>query len=141
MPMRTDRYLFDTCALIYLAEDEAIHADAQRVLRSIEPVSDRVWVSVFSAWEIGMLVGKGRLIIRRDPKLWFDEAVARLAARLANVSSDILLKSCFLPDPIHRDPADRILIATAREHDLTIITRDRAILDYGAAGHVRTLAC
>ncbi|MGE7368184.1 type II toxin-antitoxin system VapC family toxin [Neorhizobium sp. NPDC001467] len=139
--MRADRYLFDTCALIYLAEDEAIHLEAQRVLRGIEPVSDRIWVSVFSAWEIGMLVGKGRMIMRRDPKLWFDDAVAKLAARQAGVSSDILMKSCFLPDPIHRDPVDRILIATAREHDLTIITRDRAILDYGAAGHVRTLAC
>ena len=44
--------------------------------------------------------------------------------------------SSFLPTPLHNDPADRILIATAREHDLTIITRDRAILAYGAAGHV-----
>jgi len=46
-----------------------------------------------------------------------------------------------LPQLIHKDPIDRILIATARENDLTIITRDRAILSYGAAGHVRTLAC
>lgn len=139
--MRNERYLFDTCALIYLAEDAAIDDEAQRVLRAIEPVSDRIWVSVFCAWEIGMLVGKGRLIIRRDPKLWFDDAVARLAARIANVSSDILLKSCVLPDPARCDLVDRILIATAREYDLTIVTRDRAILDYGAAGHVRTLAC
>lgn len=42
---------------------------------------------------------------------------------------------------LNNDPIDRILIATAREHDLTIITRDRAILAYGAAGHVKTLAC
>ena len=57
------------------------------------------------------------------------------------VTTEIFISSCFLPEPLHKDPFDRILIATAREHDLTIITRDRAILAYGAAGHVRTLAC
>lgn len=46
-----------------------------------------------------------------------------------------------LPDLTHRDPADRMLIATARAHDLTLITRDRAILHYAAAGHVRAIAC
>ncbi|MNF14334.1 hypothetical protein D3C80_2165180 [compost metagenome] len=51
------------------------------------------------------------------------------------------MASSNLLQPVHNDPIDRILIATAREYDLTIITRDRAILDYGAAGHVRTLAC
>jgi PIN domain nuclease of toxin-antitoxin system len=49
--------------------------------------------------------------------------------------------SSYLPAPVHNDPTDRIIIATAREHDLTIITRDRAILAYGAAGHVKTLVC
>ena len=46
-----------------------------------------------------------------------------------------------LPDLAHRDPADRMLIATARRRDLILITRDRAILDYAAAGHVRAIAC
>ncbi|MGA1802586.1 PIN domain-containing protein [Rhizobium sp. HT1-10] len=57
------------------------------------------------------------------------------------VTATIFITSCALPRPVHKDPIDRILIATAREHDLTIITRDRAILAYGAAGHVKTLAC
>ena len=46
-----------------------------------------------------------------------------------------------LPDLAHRDPADRMLIATARAHDLTLITRDRAILAYAALGHVRAIEC
>ena len=46
-----------------------------------------------------------------------------------------------LPELTHRDPTDRMLIATARAHDLTLITRDRAILAYAAAGHVRAVAC
>jgi PIN domain nuclease of toxin-antitoxin system len=46
-----------------------------------------------------------------------------------------------LPDLAHRDPTDRMLIATARAHDLILVTRDRAILAYAAAGHVRAVAC
>jgi PIN domain nuclease of toxin-antitoxin system len=64
-----------------------------------------------------------------------------IGAEIDNVSLRALVASSFLPQPVHNDPADRILIATAREQNLTIITRDRAILSYGAAGHVRTLAC
>jgi PIN domain nuclease of toxin-antitoxin system len=62
-------------------------------------------------------------------------------ATVVDVGLPVLVTYSFLPQPIHNDPADRIIIATAREHDLTIITRDRAILAYGAAGHVKTLAC
>ncbi len=57
------------------------------------------------------------------------------------VTPAILVAASYLPEPLHNDPMDRIIIATAREHDLTVITRDRLILAYGAAGHVRTLAC
>lgn len=88
-----------------------------------------------------MLLSKGRLTITREPKDWFDNAVGKMAAGVLGVTPELLLRSSFLPEPLHDDPADRILIATAREHDLTIITRDRAILSYGAAGHVRVLAC
>lgn len=88
-----------------------------------------------------MLLSKGRLTITREPKDWFDSAVGKIAAGLLAITPELLLRSSFLPEPLHGDPADRILIATAREHDLTIITRDRAILSYGAAGHVRVLAC
>ena len=98
-------------------------------------------VSVMSAWEIGMLVSKGRLPMTRDALVWFQNFVAQAQADVLEVTPEILVASSNLLQPIHNDPIDRILIATAREHDLTIITRDRAILDYGAAGHVRTLVC
>lgn len=98
-------------------------------------------VSVMSAWEIGLLVSKGRLPMTRDALVWFQSFVAQAQADVLEVTPKILVASSNLLQPIHNDPIDRILIATAREHDLTIITRDRAILDYGAAGHVRTLVC
>ena len=136
-----ERYLLDTCALIYLAHDEPVSIVAGNTLRDLPPFSSSVFVSAFSAWEIGILVGKGRMNITKRPVVWFDDVVNKMGARVAEVSTSILVASSFLPEPIHSDPADRILIATARENDLTIITRDRAILAYGAAGHVKTLAC
>jgi PIN domain nuclease of toxin-antitoxin system len=54
---------------------------------------------------------------------------------------EILADSCALPGKPPNDPADRIIIATARESDMTIVTRDRLILDYARAGHVRAMAC
>jgi PIN domain nuclease of toxin-antitoxin system len=54
---------------------------------------------------------------------------------------EILTNSCGLPGSPPDDPADRIIIATARETDLTVVTRDRQILKYSRAGHVRTLVC
>ena len=88
-----------------------------------------------------MLVSKGRLSLTQPPLSWFRSFTAERELSVVDVSPDILVAASFLPEPLHGDPADRILIATARERDLTIITRDRAILAYGAAGHVKVLAC
>jgi PIN domain nuclease of toxin-antitoxin system len=52
-----------------------------------------------------------------------------------------LIASSFLPADSLRDPADKIMVATAREQGLTLMTRDRMILDYAAKGHVSALAC
>ncbi len=88
-----------------------------------------------------MLISKGRLPTTRTASAWFEDVVQTVGAEVVDASVPILIGSSFLPGSIHNDPTDRIIIATAREHDLTIITRDRAILAYGAAGHVKTLAC
>lgn len=88
-----------------------------------------------------MLIRKGRLPTTRSAPNWFFTFVNSGRATVEPASPEILIESSFLPQPIHNDPTDRIIIATAREHDLTIVTRDRAILAYGALGHVKTLAC
>ena len=60
---------------------------------------------------------------------------------MADLSPEILSDSCLLPGKPPRDPADRMIISTARHQDLTIITRDRLILAYAGEGHVRAIAC
>lgn len=110
-------------------------------LAQAQSADDAVSISAMTAWEVGMLASKNRLASTRDPLRWFEDAVVQFNANLAEVSPHVLIGSSFLPRPIHNDPVDRILIATAREQDLTIVTRDRAILAYGALGHVKTLPC
>jgi PIN domain nuclease of toxin-antitoxin system len=134
-------YLIDTCAAIWLAQRSEIAPEARLELKRAWRDRIAVHVSAITAWEMAMLVSKGRMTETREPLRWYRDFVRESHIEEQPVTAELYVASCFLPEPIHNDPTDRILIATAREHDLTIITRDRAILAYGAAGHVRTLAC
>ena len=133
--------LLDTCAIIWIALDQMIAKDARRALNAEFAAGARVRVSVISAWELGLLSAKGRLPTTVPALSLFNELLGTPGVKLEALSPELLIESSFLPGSIHSDPADRILIATARHHDLAIVTRDRAILAYGAAGHVRTIAC
>jgi PIN domain nuclease of toxin-antitoxin system len=138
--MRTENLLLDTCAVIWISQDEPI-ADAAVAAIGKVPKSGTLNVSVMTAWEMGMLVSKGRLPSTKTPERWFNEFVEAAAVDVEGVTPQILVAASYLPGAVHNDPMDRILIATARERDLTIMTRDRAILAYAAQGHVRAIAC
>lgn len=75
------------------------------------------------------------------PEAWFERLLTAPGLELADMPPVVLIASSFLPASDLRDPADRILAATAREYGYTIVTRDRSLLQYGAQGHIRTLAC
>lgn len=136
----SDAYLLDTCVVIWMTKSEPLSKPALAALsRGRRPGG--VFVSTATAWEMAMLLAHGRIRETRDAKRWYDDFKGEAELDEQPVTANIFITSCALPEPVHKDPIDRILIATAREHDLTIITRDRAILAYGAAGHVKTLAC
>jgi PIN domain nuclease of toxin-antitoxin system len=134
-------FLLDTCFVIWMSQNEVLAPEALMALAECKAEEMPALVSAVTAWELGMLLSKGRIRETRDAEQWYREFLHDGGFTEHPVTSTIFVAACFLPQPIHKDPIDRILIATAREHDLTIITRDRAILSYGAAGHVRTLAC
>ena len=133
--------MLDTCAIIWMALNEPIKPEARAAMKAAFAANERVRVSPISAWELGLLSSKGRLPTSRPPLTMFGEVVANAGVRVEALSPEILIESSFLPGNLHNDPADRILIATARVHDLTLVTRDRAILDYAMLGHVRALSC
>jgi len=137
----TEILLLDTCAIIWIAMREPIKPEARHAMNSAFAQNERVRVSPISAWELGLLTAKDRLPMARSAEHMFNEVVANPGVRVEPLSAEVLIQSSFLPGVLHRDPADRILIATARKHGLTIVTRDRAILDYAGHGHVNALLC
>jgi PIN domain nuclease of toxin-antitoxin system len=128
--------LLDTCALIWLASDVPLSGDAKHVF-----ARQALGASPISVWEIANLIRKRRLTLTDRPAAWFREACFRINAAPTDLDIEILADSCALPGQPPNDPADRIIIATARENDMTILTRDRLILDYARAGHVLAMAC
>ena len=133
--------LWDTCAAIWIYEKARLAQDALDAMDAAHRRGIPSYVSPITAWEIGMLVSRGRLQLLIRPERWFANLFDVPGVQLADISSDLLIASSFLPGSPPRDPTDRIIIATARELGATLITRDRALLDYGAQGHVNVVEC
>jgi len=133
--------LLDTCAIIWLGQGEQIAPQARNELRARQGTPTRIWASPFSAWEIGALVSRNRLRLPDTPDAWFRKFLAKGRVGLTDLSPTILMSSWTLPALPPNDPADRIVLATARALGLTIMTRDRKILDYAEQGHAQSLPC
>ena len=138
--MRPAPLLLDTCAAIWTTEEGPLSAEAERIIEEAFAAGTPVLVSPITAWEVGQLVARGRLALTRDPKAWFAGLLSTGVA-LADLGWEVLLQSTSLPSCPLRDPADRILAATARAHGYRLMTRDRPLLDYAAAGHLHAIAC
>jgi PIN domain nuclease of toxin-antitoxin system len=133
--------LLDTHAAIWIVEDEPLADKAVEAIDNAYRLGNEVLVSAITAWEIGLLVSRNRLGLSTKPERWFQHLLAVPGVRLAELSTDVLIASSFLPGDPPRDPADRIIIATARELGATLITRDGLILKYAEHGQVSTIAC
>jgi PIN domain nuclease of toxin-antitoxin system len=133
--------LLDTCALIWLSQGERLAEPAVELLRDTAQSGAISFVSAISAWEIGMLVSRYRLRLGVTPEHWFARLFDGPGVQLAEASPARLIAASFLPGKPPRDPADRIMAATARDLGAVLVTRDRALLDYGAQGHISTVAC
>lgn len=133
--------LLDTCAVIWTGNGDPIDSDAMALINNNHREGGRTYVSPFSAWELGLLVSRARLRLERPVAKWFEDYVSKGRISLAEISPQILIASSFLPGEPSADPADQIIIATARAMNLCIVTRDRLILDYGSEGHVRAFRC
>jgi PIN domain nuclease of toxin-antitoxin system len=132
--------LLDTCTLIFLSQKASMRSAAIEAMRTASD-GGLTFISPISAWEVGMLTSGGRLQLLLRPEKWFANLFEAPGVRLADMSPDVLIASSYLPGAPPRDPFDRIIIATARDLGATLITRDRALLDYGAQGHVSVVEC
>jgi PIN domain nuclease of toxin-antitoxin system len=130
----------DTHVLVW-----AVQADASRIGAKARKILDAavgargLYVSAITPWEIAMLVHYGRLALGKDIGEWIEQALSLPGVILAPLEPAIAVDSVRLPGALHKDPADRFIIATARHLGLPLLTGDRSILAYGAAGYVQTI--
>ena len=136
-----DPVLLDTCAAIWLMGGAPLTAASLRLIKDAGKSNLGVYVSPFTAWEIGTLVAKGRLQLTLSPEEWFEALLAKPCVRLASLTPKLLISSTSLPGMPLRDPADRIIAATARLYGFRVITRDEKLLDYAQQGHMLATKC
>jgi PIN domain nuclease of toxin-antitoxin system len=132
--------LLDTCALIWLVDKGNLSSAAEAQLAEAEQLQGGIAVSPISAWEIGQLSARGRLLLGVDPRDWFREAIGA-GLVLADMTPEVLIASSYLPPSRLRDPADKILAATARAFRYRLMTRDRPLLEFGEAGFLDVIPC
>ncbi len=92
--------------------------------------TDVIGISAISCWEIAKLVERGRLKLPRSSRKWFKQALSYPGVRLLELTPEIAIESTQLPGEFHRDPADQIIVATARIHGCPLLTFDDKILKY-----------
>lgn len=131
--------LLDTHVLVWFAEgDDRLRTAAKKIIGR-EASAESVALSPISFWEIAMLTGKARLSLGREVREWTEAILTQAAIRLEPISPSIAIDAGQLPGDIHGDPADRIIIATARHLGCPLLTMDRKILAYAATGHVEAI--
>ena len=134
-------YLLDTCAAIWIMNGDPLRDPAATELPQALERNGRLVISPITAWEIATLVAKKRILLTLRPEVWFSKLYDLPGVTLVDMLPSVLIASTSLPGKTPTDPADRILIATAREFDYTLVTRDRLLLKYASSGYVRAMAC
>lgn len=133
-------FLLDTCAALWIVAGEIAQATVD-ALSEARNAGLPAYVSPITAWEIGLLARKGRFKSHYTPQRWFERLMDTPDTVLAEMPAKILIDASFLPGDLHSDPADRIIAATAREYGFTVMTRDRALLEYAKEGHLSAIEC
>ncbi len=124
------KYMLDTHTWIWW------HMNPQKLSQKVKRIVgntdryDEILLSVISPWEFSKLLEKKKIGISCDPEDWINSALDMPKFRLTPLSPVLAYRSTVLPQPFHSDPADQIIVATAREENATILTKDERILTY-----------
>ena len=122
--------LLDTHAWVWwVTEDRRLSRPARLAIESAQ-AKDALWLSPISIWELAKKVEKGQLVLDRPLDEWLDLATIQPGLQMTELARPVLVESCRLPAPFHGDPADQIVVATARDRNATIVTNSQAIRRY-----------
>ncbi len=130
--------VIDTHVLLWWAGGllEKLSKPAKHYLREAEKSDGGILVSAISAWEIAILVQKGRLTLAMDTEEWLNNSSLLPGLQFLAIDRYTAVQSAHLPEPFHRDPADRIIVSTARVMGFPLVTSDQNIREYV---HVQTI--
>ena len=129
------RYLLDTHVWIW-AMDNPGELPARVRSELFKSGNLPIGLSVMSVWEASKKESIGKLKLSIPIRQWFALAIREPFVQVQPMTVDIAYESNHLPGDLHRDPADQIIVATARLHRLTLLTADQRILSYP---HVRSM--
>ena len=130
--------VLDTHALIWWVNDDEQLSDRARkaIEKEISGEDGQVFISAITAWEIALLVEKGRLTLTMDVKDWIDTVTAIEGVRFVPIDNEVAIQSVRLPGEFHPDLADRMIVALARRLSTVLITSDAKVQAYK---HVKTI--
>jgi PIN domain nuclease of toxin-antitoxin system len=119
------KVLLDTHVWLWaLLEPRRLRGEVSGLLGAVDTEK---WLSPISVWETLILAGRGRLALKPDPESWVRSQLQRGPVRQIPLDHEIAIQSRSLLTT-HQDPADRFIAATARVHELTLITADERLL-------------
>ena len=124
------KYLLDTHTWIWWHMNPGKLSRRVKSIIANEDKYDEMLLSAISPWEFSKLLEKGRIGISCDPERWIKVALAMHKFRLVPLFPVLAYHSTTLPQPFHDDPGDQIIVATAREENATILTKDQRIQNY-----------
>ncbi|MBN4069119.1 type II toxin-antitoxin system VapC family toxin [Beggiatoa alba] len=123
--------VIDTHVLVWFVNgSDELSATAKKAIDAIMTKGGEIIISSISAWEISMLIEKKRLVLSMDIENWLEQVEQIEGFRFMPVDNEISYKSTMLPGDFHKDPADRMIVATARKLAVALVTADEQIRAY-----------
>ncbi|MCR1793170.1 MULTISPECIES: type II toxin-antitoxin system VapC family toxin [unclassified Leptospira] len=133
--------VLDTHAWIWLMEGDP-KMEKEPILRKLyRHIPHRgIYISEISGWEVGMLIVKKRIQISGTLNRWLQDAYTAPGIQPYRLTPEVIVESVNLPDSFHGDPADRIIVATARVLNAELVTKDKEIIKYGKKGNLKVIS-
>jgi len=138
--MASDLLLLDTHCWLWaqLGLIQKLSKAALDAIRAAESKGN-LRISVISIWELAMLEKRGRVALPMNVRTWVDEALSKPGIDVAPLTPEMMIESVHLPGDFHGDPADRMLVATARVLGATLLTKDDQLIRYSRQRLVRAI--
>ena len=111
-----------------MTEPENLSKTAIKTIKQTK--TDHRMIASISIWEFAMMVAKKRIILKIPVAKWLSRALNETGLGVIEISPEIAIDACNLPGQFHKDPADRLIVATARVNNLRLLTKDQKMLEY-----------